>query len=389
MVRIMKKIISLLMALLILSGALSVPVFAANAPKVVISPQKLTVDGKSVDCEKYNIDGSNYFKLRDMAALLDGTAAGFDISFDADNRAVYIIKGGAYSPVGGELNSGEDKSASCVPSTWKLFVNGVTVAVSTYNIGGSNFYKLRDMGSAIGFIVDFDLKSNTAMIFSDKSQVPASSSQAFFAEEKGFRLSAPAAHIPSVTYYTGDYKFISADPATVTAPVITRSAPTNGNVTYRISYTYKTSSYYDKYSMVNDKGGLSYHLYNVYDYYSGLEFPIADTIGDGNWQYNTSLSWQGTSYPIEYKTSVTTVENRSITSGSTLNWIFVVNSITEITVPENYDGIVIGIECNEVEIIPSYLPDYNVVNDDSSYWDDYDNIENWAFIRISDWAKNA
>jgi hypothetical protein len=30
----------------------------------------LAVDGKTVDCEKYNIDGSNYFKLRDIAYLL-------------------------------------------------------------------------------------------------------------------------------------------------------------------------------------------------------------------------------------------------------------------------------------------------------------------------------
>ena len=29
----------------------------------VLSPQKVTVDGETVDCEKYNIDGSNFFLL--------------------------------------------------------------------------------------------------------------------------------------------------------------------------------------------------------------------------------------------------------------------------------------------------------------------------------------
>ena len=48
-----------------------------------------SVDGVDADCDKYNIDGSNYFKLRDL-----GNALGFTVDYDADsNTAIVLSKG--------------------------------------------------------------------------------------------------------------------------------------------------------------------------------------------------------------------------------------------------------------------------------------------------------
>ena len=58
----LNRAFSSILALILLLG-LAVPALAAE---VRLSTQKLTVDGKEIDCEKYNIDGNNYFKLRDM-----------------------------------------------------------------------------------------------------------------------------------------------------------------------------------------------------------------------------------------------------------------------------------------------------------------------------------
>ena len=56
---------------------------------MVASPQNLSVDGVDADCDKYNIDGSNYFKLRDL-----GDALGFTVDYDADsNTAIVLSKG--------------------------------------------------------------------------------------------------------------------------------------------------------------------------------------------------------------------------------------------------------------------------------------------------------
>lgn len=73
-----KRFLSLLLALAL---ALSLATAAfAGAETAQLSSQKLRFNGADrSDVEKYNIDGSNFFKLRDLAALLDGTAAQFDV----------------------------------------------------------------------------------------------------------------------------------------------------------------------------------------------------------------------------------------------------------------------------------------------------------------------
>lgn len=59
---------------------------APAAPKVQLSSQPLTVDGKAVSAQAYNIGGSNYFMLRDL-----GSALGFGIDYDAATRTVLVI----------------------------------------------------------------------------------------------------------------------------------------------------------------------------------------------------------------------------------------------------------------------------------------------------------
>jgi hypothetical protein len=134
------------------------------AVSVQVSPQTIAVDGAAVSAEVYNIDGSNYFKLRDIAMLLDGTDAQFSVGYDESTRVVTASSDTAYSPVGGELAAGADNSSTCVASTQKLAVDDIVRPVTSYNIGGNNFYKLRDLGSLLGFDVSYDAGTNTAAI---------------------------------------------------------------------------------------------------------------------------------------------------------------------------------------------------------------------------------
>ena len=156
----LKKILGLALTLALLL-ALCPAVFAAQ---VVLSPQKLTVDGKAINCEKYNIDGSNYFKLRDLAYVLNGTTSQFSVGWDAAAGVVSIQTGEAYTPNGSELVVGADKSSTAVPSSQTIKIDGVVRRnLSVYNIGGNNFFKLRDLGEALGFDVGYDAATNTAM----------------------------------------------------------------------------------------------------------------------------------------------------------------------------------------------------------------------------------
>ena len=75
----------------ITSGAPYVPVGGELTPLegatqvAIASPQRLTVNGQTVDVAAFNIDGFNYFRLRDLAILLD-----FAIDFDDVTRVITL-----------------------------------------------------------------------------------------------------------------------------------------------------------------------------------------------------------------------------------------------------------------------------------------------------------
>ena len=154
----------------IMAAVLTLMLFApmAGAADVRRSSQALEVNGQEVRCEAYNIDGSNYFKLRDVAMLLTDTGSRFSVSYDGEKQAVMIATGSPYSPIGGELEAGEDMSATAQPTRQRIFIDGAERAdLGAWNIGGekgSNYFKLRDLGEALGFHVDYDEDTKTILV---------------------------------------------------------------------------------------------------------------------------------------------------------------------------------------------------------------------------------
>ncbi len=156
-----KKTIAFLLTLILILS-LGSPALAFS---VRLSAQNLTVDGNAVECEKYNIDGSNYFKLRDIAYVLNGTGSQFSVGWDSGTKTVSIVTGEEYVPDGSELILSGDKSETAVESSQTIQINGeIRSDLTVYNIGGSNFFKLRDLGDALGFEVDYDKETNTAIV---------------------------------------------------------------------------------------------------------------------------------------------------------------------------------------------------------------------------------
>ena len=142
------------------------PPAPAEKPTVVLSPQKLAVNGAAKETEIYNIDGTNYFKLRDLAMLLNGTGSQFSVAFDGTRNTVVVKTGEAYAPVGGELATGTDNAASAVVSPQSIEIDGKTAALTAYNIGGANFFGLRALEPYLGYTVGWDAAANTATITS-------------------------------------------------------------------------------------------------------------------------------------------------------------------------------------------------------------------------------
>jgi len=155
----------LLLAVLVLINMLVLPSAASD---VCLSSQSLRVNGRDVVCQAYNIDGSNYFKLRDLALLLTDTGSRFSVSYDEAEQTVLLTSGISYEPIGGELSDGEDLSATAQSSRQRIIINGeARDDLSVYNIGGeagSNYFRLRDLGEALGFHVNYDESTRTVLL---------------------------------------------------------------------------------------------------------------------------------------------------------------------------------------------------------------------------------
>ena len=182
-----KRTLSILLVLVLL---LTLVPLGAAAADVQVSRQGLRVDGKVIQCEKYNIDGSNYFKLRDLAILVNDTGSQFSVGYDEVKRCISVTTGEKYVPNGTELDlSKGDQSATAVVSTQPLIIDGVERSdIQAYNIGGSNYFKLRDLASALGFAVDYDQPSNSAVVISHVLRNPAeyATEEYFFKSNDGF-----------------------------------------------------------------------------------------------------------------------------------------------------------------------------------------------------------
>ena len=128
------------------------------------------VNGEDIAFDAYNIDDFNYFKLRDLAFVLTGTGSRFEVSWDDKNNAISLIGGEAYTVVGGEMGSsetaGNEAGAAKLarPTDSKILLDGVEISLSAYLIDGNNYFKLRDVSEAIGFLVDWDEDSGTVII---------------------------------------------------------------------------------------------------------------------------------------------------------------------------------------------------------------------------------
>ncbi|MBQ7039117.1 MAG: leucine-rich repeat domain-containing protein [Clostridia bacterium] len=143
---------------------------ANDIKNAVPTASKVIIDGKEVSFDAYNIEGNNYFKLRDVAHALSGSVAQFNVTWNDKSKCIDMLSNAPYTPVGGELALGDglEKSAdSTNPS--QLLKDGVAVFAKSYNINGNNYFKLRDLGREFNFGVSWDGASNCILIETNKA----------------------------------------------------------------------------------------------------------------------------------------------------------------------------------------------------------------------------
>lgn len=114
---------------------------------------RLNVNGEFQTPAVYKIGGSNYFKIRDLAVMLNGTEKQFDVGYDAALNSVTVTTGKGYSEPDAQLIGALGGSQPAAPSNDTIYIDGQKIDVTVYKIGGSNFFMLRDLGKALDFYV--------------------------------------------------------------------------------------------------------------------------------------------------------------------------------------------------------------------------------------------
>lgn len=140
-----------------------------ETPKAfVIKPTNaiLSIDGDNINASGFNINGSNYYRIRDIARLLGKTASKFDVVWNEKEEKIEINRGADYSPSKNEIYY---KVAYYeVEKTDVLILeDGSNLMVEGYNIDGSTYLKIRDIGELAGFETAWDAKNKTILIITD------------------------------------------------------------------------------------------------------------------------------------------------------------------------------------------------------------------------------
>lgn len=129
------------------------------------SASNVLVNGSEVAFEAYNINGNNFFKLRDLAMAVNGSEKQFEVSWDAANNAINLLSSRAYTPVGGELAvSAKPESKRAMSTNSKIYVNGEEIQLTAYHIDGNNYFELRDIAKVFNIGVTWDGNTKTAGI---------------------------------------------------------------------------------------------------------------------------------------------------------------------------------------------------------------------------------
>lgn len=129
---------------------------------------KVLVDGEEYKFEAYNIEDNNYFKLRDIAMMLnknDIQHQFVNVTWDAEKEVVNIKRGEKYQAVGGEFTEGDGMSKVAEYGATELYIDGYPTPVRAYMINGNNYFKLRELAELFGtFEVGWDEAANCVII---------------------------------------------------------------------------------------------------------------------------------------------------------------------------------------------------------------------------------
>lgn len=161
----MKKKISLLLAILMIVTFIPTSFAERKIVDAKKNNQRIALDGEEVKVGTYLVEDYTYIKLRDVAAILNGTANQFDIGVAAeDPKQIVLARGYEYKKTDNDLQEIKKDKAKASVGVMKVSVRKDPEDLKTALIDGFNYVQLRDLAKLIGFEVAYDAKNKTILI---------------------------------------------------------------------------------------------------------------------------------------------------------------------------------------------------------------------------------
>lgn len=140
---------------------LTVSALAAAPEAYSVSAAKVNVDGWNwklpvITTYDANGGGTSYVKLRDVAYILQGTGGAFSVEFDG---STVLTTGGSYTPLGTELQGAAGTELKAARSVVVLDGESRTLDAVWAKANETDYfiyYKLRDLGDALGLSIGWD-----------------------------------------------------------------------------------------------------------------------------------------------------------------------------------------------------------------------------------------
>lgn len=139
---------------------------SGTLPVAYPSAQTVLVDGEAVEFHMYalmneNGDLTNYVPLRQLAGVLSGTDAQFDVGWTG---SVNLITDVPYTPNGRENDDPFDGPQHYAEDLASLRVDGAEADAHSITLtdsagGGYTYFKLRELGDLLGFAVDWSAET--------------------------------------------------------------------------------------------------------------------------------------------------------------------------------------------------------------------------------------
>ncbi|MBQ4347146.1 MAG: family 10 glycosylhydrolase, partial [Firmicutes bacterium] len=131
------------------------PIVTGKTTTALFSDQSVYINGEKTAFDAYNIDGYNYFRLRDLANALKNTGSRFEVGYESDTNTIVLTSGIPYSGEA-EASDGAKAQKTALSVSAVIKTNGSSMRIMAYNIDGYNYFKLRDLSDELKFAVTYD-----------------------------------------------------------------------------------------------------------------------------------------------------------------------------------------------------------------------------------------